>query len=199
MLFGYLNYFTNYYEIGRVFRIDGLTYSLISLFILGIFNSDDFSSSLRSDANIHVIAFFLILFFLNILFSVIILFKNPLNSETIKYEMYPVILINFISLISFFTQFESKVVVLAYVYNIIFALVGFLLLYIGYSRGDLKVFNLGIICSIIYILNRYFTWFFEIFDGTLFFILGGLILILLGVVVEKVRKNFKEKYAIKQV
>jgi len=113
--------------------------------------------------------------------------------------MYPVILINFISLISFFTQFESKVVVLAYVYNIIFALVGFLLLYIGYSRGDLKVFNLGIICSIIYILNRYFTWFFEIFDGTLFFILGGLILILLGVVVEKVRKNFKEKYAIKQV
>jgi len=198
MLFGYLNYFTKYYDIGRIFRIDGLIYSLISLFILGIFDNEEFTSSLMMEASNQVAISFLVLFLLNLIISVVVMIKNPLNSETIKFEIFPVILINFISLISFFTQFESKVVILAYLYNILFASVGFLLLYIGYSRGDNKVFNLGITCTIIYILNRYFTWFFEIFDGTLFFILGGIILILLGIVVEKVRKNFKEKNAINQ-
>ncbi len=203
MLIGYLNYFTQYYEIGRIFRIDGLRASLFVLLMLSIFSStfepQNFSSyPISPNFDLRVVVPYSFILFFNFIFSIIIMNKNPMKSETVGYEIYPIILLNFSALIALLFQFNEVYFILGYVYNFAFALISLLLLYIGYSRGDIKVFNLGIISSIIYILNRYFTWFYEIFDGTLFFIFGGIILISLGLLVEKVRKLFKEKYAIKQ-
>ena len=203
ILIGYLNYFTQYYEIGRIFRIDGLMASLFVLLMLSIFSITFEAQNLSSEPispnfDLRVVIPYSLILLFNFISSIIILNKNPMKSETVGYEIYPIILLNFFALIALLFQFDEVYFTLGYVYNIAFALIGLLLLFIGYSRGDLKVFNLGIISSIIYILNRYYTWFYEIFDGTLFFIFGGIILISLGLLVEKVRKLFKEKYAIKQ-
>jgi len=79
-------------------------------------------------------------------------------------------------------------------FNIIF--LGFLtlLLYTGYSTENIRIINTAMFWFIPFIFARYFDFFWELLPRSLFFILGGIALLVIGMEMEKKRKELKAQF-----
>jgi uncharacterized membrane protein len=80
-------------------------------------------------------------------------------------------------------------------FNIIFLGLLTLLLYAGYSTEDLGVINTTMFWFVLLIFARYFDFFWELLPRSLFFMLGGLVLLVISVVLERKRREFKVQFS----
>lgn len=80
-------------------------------------------------------------------------------------------------------------------FNIIFLGLLTLLLYAGYSTEDLGVINTTMFWFVLLIFARYFDFFWKLLPRSLFFMLGGLVLLVISVVLERKRREFKARFS----
>ena len=70
-----------------------------------------------------------------------------------------------------------------------------LFIYLGYNREDMKLVNLGMSWLAAFLVAKYFDWFWDLMEKSLFFLVGGLILILGSIALEKKRRQIKAKFS----
>lgn len=87
------------------------------------------------------------------------------------------------------SQLTSTGIFWAIVYNIVifFEILG--LIFSGYIRKEKRLINLGAIFLFLLILVKYFDWFFESLDKSIFFIGAGILLFVVGWFMEKGRRK----------
>ena len=194
---GSLHYWkSEFIRIARVFRILAMQIMMFCLFLLTFkfFSSYKivFGNSVFGELQqemMLIIVFFSVLAVLNIFLN---LFFNPSKSETNIYENSLILCVLFLSLFFFFLPTQSVMYTL--IYNLIFGCLTLFLIFIGYHRLDIKIVNMGIFWLTVFLIARYFDFFWNLFDRSLFFICGGLILIVGGIIMEKKRRSFKQDF-----
>lgn len=90
--------------------------------------------------------------------------------------------------------FPSKTLLYVLVFNVVFAGLTLLFIYQGHARGDMRIVNAGIFWLALYLLARYFDWFWDLMDRALFFLVGGIILVAGGIVLEKQRRRIRSSF-----
>ena len=80
-------------------------------------------------------------------------------------------------------------------FNIIFLGLLTLLLYVGYSTENIGIVNTTMFWFVLLIFARYFDFFWELLPRSLFFMLGGLVLLVISVILERKRREFKVKFS----
>jgi uncharacterized membrane protein len=80
-------------------------------------------------------------------------------------------------------------------FNVIFLGLLTLLLYAGYSTEDIRIVNTTMFWFILLIFARYFDFFWELLPRSLFFMLGGLVLLVISVVLERKRRELKVQFS----
>jgi uncharacterized membrane protein len=58
----------------------------------------------------------------------------------------------------------------------------------------MKIVNAGIFWLAVYLMARYFDWFWGLMDRALFFLVGGVILVAGGIVLEKQRRRIRSSF-----
>jgi uncharacterized membrane protein len=171
----------------KIFKFMGLQAALLALFIhtfdLGEYHADTFVPIFYA--------------FLGILFLAVLLSKS-LRSRLICFQIDASIsviafLIAGITLTTMYSPLSEKTY--AGLFNIIFLGLLILLLYAGYSTEDMGIINTAMFWFIPLIFARYFDFFWELLPRSLFFIIGGLALLLIGVGLERKRKELKAQFA----
>ena len=195
---GGLHYFKpQLIKIARIFRISGLKIAMLSLFLLTFTAvSGDIVATLEgnNDRGSSQLMTGIVLFStLAIIGLIINLFFNPSQSKTNSFENGTALGFLVLTLLFFF--FPAKSSVYTIIYNLLFAGLTLFLIYIGYQRSDIKIVNTGIFWISIFVLAKYFDFFWDLMDRSLFFIVGGLILVLGGIAMERKRRQIKEDFA----
>jgi uncharacterized membrane protein len=86
-------------------------------------------------------------------------------------------------------EFSGTGIILAALFNLL-AFAGFLgFIFTGYQRQDLRVINIGTFLLFLFIISKYFDWFFKFLDKSLFFIIAGVLMVGLGWFMEKGRRR----------
>ena len=208
LLFGIggLHYFAPAFQkIARMFRISGIKVAMLSLFLLTFeffskhhtesyyYGSSKMIENMTSQLTAGVVLFSVIA----IIALVINLFFNPSHSETSPLENGTALGLIVFTLLFFF--FPSSSVIYTIIYSLIFALLTLLFIYIGYKKADIKLVNMGTFWLSLFIIARYFDFFWDLMDRSLFFIIGGLILVLGGIALEKKRRQIKTQFISPQI
>ncbi|AKB28481.1 hypothetical protein MSSIT_1762 [Methanosarcina siciliae T4/M] len=80
-------------------------------------------------------------------------------------------------------------------FNIIFLGLLTLLLYAGYSTENIWIINTSMFWFVLIIFARYFDFFWELLPRSLFFMLGGLVLLVISLVLERKRRELKVQFS----
>jgi len=81
-----------------------------------------------------------------------------------------------------------------WLFNILYiSLVG-TVTYYGFEREDVNLTTLGLRCIGIFIIAKYFDFFWQLFSRSMFFIIGGLILVYGGIYLERLRLKAQESF-----
>lgn len=183
-------------DIARVYRLAGIKVALLSVFLLTFrfFSGNYNGHNIRENAvisgqfTVGVVIFSI----LAIIFLVVNWFFN--NAEEVSIIEGPVSLgILGMVLIFFFFPLTTNIYVL--LFNLIFvALVG-VILYAGYEREDINLVNLGGSWLSLFIVVKYFDFFWDLLPRSLFFMVGGIILVLGGIALERKRRQLKAEFS----
>jgi len=186
-------------KIARIFRISGIKIAMLSLFLLtfkffsGYIDSYWFRNSrMLEDMSSQLMIGIVLFSILAIIGLVINLLFNPSQSKTNSFESGAALGLLGFTLLFFFFPAESSVYTV--IYNLLFAGLTIFLIYIGYQRSDIKIVNIGIFWLSVFIFAKYFDFFWDLMDRSLFFIVGGLILVLGGIAMERKRRQIKEDF-----
>ncbi len=190
--------------IARTYRIAGIKAVMISLFLLTFrfFSGPEIRRQLSmvTDPTIsnftrvspHFTAIFVTLSIIAILITVINLLFNTSKSDTnvlentINLTLLATILIFF-----FYPPTTNLYIVL---FNLIISGIIFVLLYVGYQRSDMKLINIGMGFFSLLVIVRYFDFFWNLLDRSLFFLIGGIILVLGGISLELKRRQLRDRF-----
>ncbi len=183
--------------VARVYRLAGIKIAMVSLFFLtfrffsGFYEHYSFFS--RSLETSSQFTFGFVLFsILAILLAVIALMFNPSKSSTNILESSVALGLTGAALLFFFFHATTNIYVL--LFNLILAGIVFVLLFVGYQREDMQIVNTGMFWLSALILVRYFDFFWDLLPRSLFFMVGGLILVLGGIALERKRRQLKAKF-----
>lgn len=80
--------------------------------------------------------------------------------------------------------------------NLIFAAGIIGIIFLGYTRKSIAYINIGLLFFVLLIIARYFDFFWKLLPRSLFFIAGGLILMLGGIILERKRRQILASFAI---
>jgi len=80
-------------------------------------------------------------------------------------------------------------------FNLILAALISALIWTGYTKEDISLVNTGMGWLTALILVRYFDFFWDLFPRSIFFIVGGVILIAGGIYLERKRRDLKQEFA----
>ena len=100
-----------------------------------------------------------------------------------------------LALIFFFYPSETSIYVI--IFNLLFAGIAILFLYLGYRREDMTLVNLGMFWLSAFLIAKYFDWFWKLLEKSTFFLIGGIILVLGSIVLEKKRRQIKATFTAK--
>lgn len=197
---GGLHYFKpDLQKVARVFRLAGLEVAMISLFLLTFeFFSKEYKEHIHAysagagDMSTQLAIGVVLFSVLAIIGLVVNLFFNPSESETNELESY--VSLGLVGFTLFFFFFPSESIIYTLIYNLIFGLLALFFIFIGYNKSDIKIVNVGIFWMSVFIFAKYFDFFWDLLDRSIFFIIGGLILVLGGIALEKKRKQLKESF-----
>jgi len=194
---GGLHYFYKKFSgVARIYRLAGIKVILLSLFLLTfrLFSGNYDGFNIRENATIsgQFTVGLVIFSILAILLTVINWFFN--KTEEISMIEHPtnLALTVFVLIFFFFPSATTNIYVL--LFNIIFVGLLVLMLYAGYRREDMRLINLGVFWLSAFIIFKYFDFFWKLLHRSLFFIIGGLILVLGGIALEKKRRELKKKF-----
>ena len=102
--------------------------------------------------------------------------------------------IGVIGLALIFFSFPSTTTIYVFIFNLVMAGMIGVLLWAGYDREDMKLVNMGTFWLSVFIIGRYFDFFWNLLPRSLFFIAGGLILVFGGIALEKKRRGLKQHF-----
>ncbi len=198
MLFalGGLHYFSKELtNVARTYRLASLKVFMVCLFLLTFewfskLPSGRLSTWFHSIQNQLVVGM-VVFSLIAIVITVINLFFNMSKYLNIIEGLLSIGLIT-LSLIFFFYPSTTNVYVI--IFNILFAGLTILFLYLGYHREDINLVNLGMFWLSVFLIAKYFDWFWEMLEKSTFFLVGGLILVLGGIALEKKRRQIKQKF-----
>jgi len=186
-------------KIARIFRITGIKIAMFSLFLLTFKFFSGYIDAFRSSnvrafegLSSQLIIGIMLFSILAIIGIIINLLFNPSQSKTNLLENGAVLGLLGFTLLFFFFPLESNVYTV--IYNLLFAGLTLFLIYIGYQKSDIKIVNIGIFWLSLFILAKYFDFFWDLMDRSLFFIIGGIVLVLGGIAMERKRKQIKENF-----
>lgn len=118
---------------------------------------------------------------------------NPTRSSTWRVEGAISLGLAGLALLLVFAPTTTTLYVVAFnlaLAGCIAALVG-----IGYQREDIRLVNVGMSYLTLLVLVRYCDWFWALLPRSLFFMVGGVILVLGGVALERKRRALKTEFA----
>lgn len=81
------------------------------------------------------------------------------------------------------------------IFNIIFLALLIILLHAGYGREDFRTIYTALLWLMLLIFARYFDFFWEMLPRSIFFAVGGLILLVMSVIMERKRRELKIQFA----
>ncbi|MCR4263339.1 MAG: DUF2157 domain-containing protein [Candidatus Roizmanbacteria bacterium] len=120
-------------------------------------------------------------------------FRNPSKSTTVMWETAIPVAILVIS--SMYLLFPRTTDVFTYLFNILYIGLTLVVLLVGYKREDMRLVNNGVFFTSIFIIVRYFDLFWDLFDRSIFFIFGGVLLVVGGFILESQRRKLKKQFA----
>lgn len=188
--------------IARIYRLAGLQVSLLIIFLLGMkFPYMFYGYYGRVGENIPQVsstatAWVVILGIIALLFSVANLFFGIVKTKIFFAENIAAILMLALSLLMFFSVGPGMDVLFRLLFTVAFAGILLMMLYIGYESMDMTIVNKAISWTTLFIVVKYFEWFWSLFNPYLFFMVGGVILIMGGIALEKKRKELKARFAV---
>jgi uncharacterized membrane protein len=203
MLFsiGGLHYFLPAMQkIARMFRLAGLKICMFSLFLLtfDFFSGSEMtrvlgeSYSAFNTAMSQITTSIFIFAVLAIIGLAENFFFNPAQSKTNNLESGAALALVLFTLFFFFNATGSSLFVL--LYNLIFALLAVSLILTGYQKADMSALNMGMFWLSAFIIAKYFDFFWDLMDRSIFFLIGGLIFVLGGIALEQKRRKLKESF-----
>lgn len=195
--FGGLHYLSEDLKvIARTYRIAGIKIVMLALFLLTFrfFSGHYDHFNIRTGAEVtKQFTFGLIIFsVLSIVFTIINRVFNPAKSDISVLESYIGLGLLASALIFFF--FPSSTNMYVILFNLILAGLIFTLLFVGYRREDIKLVNIGMSYLVVLVVVRYFDFFWDLLPRAMFFMIGGAILIVGGMALEKKRRELKKQF-----
>lgn len=196
MLFGIggLHYLSEkLHNVARIYRIAGLKVILFSLFLLtfNFFSQYQDYYGIQTDATGKFVVGFIIFSVLAILIGVINWFFNKANQIS---KIEGPVSLGLMALMLVFYYYPSSTTIYVVIFNLVLAWVILLFLYVGYKQEDMKLVNMGMFWVATFIVVRYFDWFWGLLDRSIFFMVGGLILVLGGIALERKRRQIKTQF-----
>ena len=94
-------------------------------------------------------------------------------------------------ILTLLSLYSAATLSFSFLFNLVFVGLILFLIYIGYQRSDIKIVNIGLFWISIFTLAKYFDLFWDLLDRSMFLIIGGLVLILGGMVMERKRRELK--------
>ncbi len=191
---GGLHYFSDRLKkVARIFRLSGLRVAMMALFLLSFrFFSGNYNGySIRGEA-LPSESFAIMLAILVVLAAITVfvnIMYNPAKSTSSHIEYYTALVLAVLGLIFFNFPTDNNFYVL--LFNLVLAGLIFLLLQQGYLRQDMTIVNLGISFFVIFIIAKYFDFFWGLLDRSVFFIAGGIVLVAGAVYLEGKRREIK--------
>lgn len=120
--------------------------------------------------------------------------KRDKNSKTEFYEIFaPSLLVIFTPVVVLFSTINFWLIPV--IFNVILFLLVIGSVYLGYAKRERTLINLGMFAFGISVFSRYVEYLWDVLNGYLFFIIGGILLIFLAIFLEKKRRNIIEKLA----
>jgi len=187
--------------IARIFRLAGVEIAMISLFLLTFrFFSGDiaergFSYGAGGDVSSQFSLSFMIFLMLAAFLSFAGLYFNPSKSKTNSLENLFAVGLSLAAMTFFYFPLQSDI--FTFMFNLMLAGIIAALFYVGYSKADVKLVGIGMFWLEIFILARYFDFFWDLLPRSMFFIFAGIILVVGGVALEKKRGQLKNKFTAK--
>lgn len=156
---------------------DGIRELILDTAINPIFNSWQVTTGLLSLAA-------------GIIISSIFNIKNQLllKREVLTVNILSIFFIIMTLLTSDLINFKGAEMFWAAIFNLLFFAEIIAIIFMGYWRKSNIHINLGVVLMAIFILMKYFDWFFTFLSKSLFFILAGILLFIIGFFMEKTRK-----------
>ena len=109
------------------------------------------------------------------------------------YELFlPAVLIIFTPLVVLFATINYWLIPLTF--NIILFLLIIGIMYLGIAKKDGTLVNLSILAFGVAVFTRYIEYLWDVLNGYLFFLIGGLLLIGMAILLEKNRRKLVEKF-----
>lgn len=127
-----------------------------------------------------------------------VLFSKPLRKKSGSFQAdisMPAValLMAGITLTTIYLPASEKVYMI--IFNAIFLGLLTLVLYAGYNMEDIGIVSTAMFWFILLIFARYFDFFWELLPRSLFFMLGGIVLLIISVVLERKRKELKVQFS----
>ncbi len=189
--------------LGRVYRVLSL---IVAFFFLFFFTFTEFNKSIAYQSlDSHATGLgtgFMLMAALAFILVVIQWFLNPGKLETAKVESPTMIAVLGLTLLVFFipptggytTAINPLPALYTVLANLLFVACCALMLYLGYTRQDIALVNLGIVWSAIYIIARYCNVFWNMLNPWVFFLIGGAVLLVGGIALEKQRRAWRATF-----
>ena len=118
---------------------------------------------------------------------------NPSKSSTWKIE--GVASLGLMALASCFFFYPSSTNIYTVLFNLAMAGCIGLLITLGYQREDIRLMNIGMCSLILLLLVRYCDFFWELLSRSVFFLVGGALLLLGGIALERKRRQLKARFS----
>ena len=195
---GGLHYLSEDFKaIARTYRIAGIKISMLALFLLTFRFFSGSYNGFNIRAGIEVSKQFstgLIIFaILALAITVINRLLNPSKSDTLKLESGASLVLLVMAMIFFYVP-PTISNIYPFLFNLILTAAIFILIFVGYRREDIRLVNVGIFYLEAFIVVRYFDYFWKLLPRAMFFMVGGIILILGGIFLEKKRRDLKKQF-----
>lgn len=186
--------------IARIYRLFGLQVSLLIVFLLSMrFPYEVFDYSYGSEEIVQIsgasIGWVATLGIIALLASMANLFFGVVKTKIFLAENIAAIVMLALALLLFFSAGPGMGILFRTLFTAAFAGILLMMLYIGYQNTDMTVVNKATSWITFFIVVKYFEWFWDAFNPFVFFMLGGVILIMGGIALEKKRKEIKARFA----
>ncbi len=184
-------------KVARMYRLASLKVVLLSLFLLtfrffsGVY--EHWSPRLHDAAAPAMATGITLIAIAAILLTVANRLLNPVQPDIIKLEA--VISLTLASIALLFVFFPPTTNIYAVVFNLAMAGCIGAVITVGYQREDIQLVNIGMQATVLLIIVRYCDLFWEMLSRSMFFLVGGAILVLGGIAMERKRRELKAKFS----
>lgn len=182
--------------VARTYRLASLKVVMVSLFLLTfrLFSGHYESWTPRQGAafSLQMSTGIVVLAVAALLLAASNLFFNPSKSDTWKLEGGVSLGLIALSLLFFF--FPSTTNIYVVIFNLVLAGCIGVFIAIGYQREDIRLVNIGMSYLALLVVVRYCDFFWGLLSRSVFFMVGGAILVLGGIAMEQKRRQLKAQF-----